>query len=145
MNCVLFAKMDQVFSLKKIKTLKQNWKMEKITGKVREFCQSGKVGTMFTWHGHDISHYNFSSLTSRKSPTRWEELNMLNIHHHCSNSLVLLEPAVLTTRLQYAQIFNTMHFINFMEFAVFKNFEVLIFFLNFNANSIREVCNIQEF
>ena len=54
---------------------------------------------------------------------------MPNIHHHCSNSLVLFEPAVLTTRLQYAQLFNTMHFINFMEFAVFKNFEVLSFFL----------------
>ena len=38
MNCVLFAKMDQVFSLKN-KTLKN-------TGKVREFCQPGKVGTL---------------------------------------------------------------------------------------------------
>ena len=36
MNCVLFAKMDKIFSFKK--TLK--------TGKVKEFCQSGKVGTM---------------------------------------------------------------------------------------------------
>ena len=46
MNCVLFAKMDQVFSLKK-KTLKNTGKMEEDTGKVREFCQSGKVGTLF--------------------------------------------------------------------------------------------------
>ena len=51
MNCVLFAKMDQVFS-KENKTLKKNtgklekkyWKSQ---GKVREFCQSGKVGTLF--------------------------------------------------------------------------------------------------
>ena len=35
MNCVLFAKMDQVFSLKN-KTLKNTGKMEKDTGKVRE-------------------------------------------------------------------------------------------------------------
>ena len=35
MNCVLIAKMDQVLSLKN-------------TGKVGEFCQCGKVGTMFT-------------------------------------------------------------------------------------------------
>ena len=34
MNCVLFAKMDQVFSLKN-KTLKNTGKMEKDTGKVR--------------------------------------------------------------------------------------------------------------
>ena len=47
MNCVLFAKVDQVFSLKKNnKTLKKYWKVAKNTGKVREFCQSGKVGTL---------------------------------------------------------------------------------------------------
>ena len=46
MNCVLFASMDQVFSLKKNKTFKKYWKMAKNTGKVREFCQSGKVGTL---------------------------------------------------------------------------------------------------
>ena len=45
MNSVLFAKMDQVFS-KENKTLKKYWKLEKNTGKVREFCQSGKVGTL---------------------------------------------------------------------------------------------------
>ena len=45
MNYVLFAKMDQVFSLKN-KTLKNTGKMEKDTGKVREFCQSRKVGTL---------------------------------------------------------------------------------------------------
>ena len=47
MNCVLFAKMDQVFS-KENKTLKkilENWKEN--TGKVMEFCQSGKVGTLY--------------------------------------------------------------------------------------------------
>ena len=46
MNCALFAKMDQVFS-KENKTLKKYWKIGKNTGKVREFCQSGKVGTLF--------------------------------------------------------------------------------------------------
>ena len=47
MNCVLFAKMYQVFSIKN-KTLKNIGKMEKDIRKVREFCQSGKVGTMTT-------------------------------------------------------------------------------------------------
>ena len=47
MNCVLFAKMDQVFSLKN-KTLKKYWKMGKNTGKVREFCQAEKVETMIS-------------------------------------------------------------------------------------------------
>ena len=37
MICVLFAKMDQVFSLKLF--FKKNWKSQ-------EFCQSGKAGTM---------------------------------------------------------------------------------------------------
>ena len=49
MNSVLFAKMDQVFS-KENKTLKKYWKFGKkywkSQGKVREFCQSGKVGTL---------------------------------------------------------------------------------------------------
>ena len=48
MNCVLFAKMDQVFS-KENKTLKNIGNWEKIlenTGKVREFCPSRKVGTL---------------------------------------------------------------------------------------------------
>ena len=47
MNYVLFAKMGQIYSLKKNKTLNkilEKWK--KNTGKVREFCQSGKVGTL---------------------------------------------------------------------------------------------------
>ena len=45
MNCVLFAKMDQVFIKTKqnIKKLPENGEK---TGKVREFCQSGKMGTM---------------------------------------------------------------------------------------------------
>ena len=43
MTCVSFAKVDQV---KKNKTLKNTGKMEKNTGKVGEFCQSRKVGTM---------------------------------------------------------------------------------------------------
>ena len=48
MNCVLFAKMDQVFSFlkKNNKTFKKYWKIEKNTGKVWEFCQSGREGTM---------------------------------------------------------------------------------------------------
>ena len=46
MNCVLFAKMDPVFSFKKNRTLKNTGKMAKNTGKVREFCHSGKVGTL---------------------------------------------------------------------------------------------------
>ena len=41
MNCVLFVKMNQVFSLKK-----KNNKALNNTGKVWEFFQSGKVGTM---------------------------------------------------------------------------------------------------
>ena len=44
MNCILFLKMDQVFSLKK--NIKNAGKMDKNTSKVGEFCQSGKVGTM---------------------------------------------------------------------------------------------------
>ena len=47
MNCVLFAKMDQVLSLKNETLKKYYWKMEKNTGKVKEFCQSGKVGTLY--------------------------------------------------------------------------------------------------
>ena len=50
MNCVLFAKMDQVFSLKN-KTLKNTGKMEKDTGKVREFCQSGKMAVVKSSYG----------------------------------------------------------------------------------------------
>ena len=46
MNSVLFAKMDQVFS-KENKTLK---KFSKSQGKVREFCQSGKVETLQICH-----------------------------------------------------------------------------------------------
>ena len=49
MNCVLFAKIYQVLS-KENKTLKKYWKIGekywKSQGKVREFCQSGKVGTL---------------------------------------------------------------------------------------------------
>ena len=45
MNSVSFAKMDQVLS-KENKTLKNTGNLEKNTGKVREFCQSGKVGTL---------------------------------------------------------------------------------------------------
>ena len=46
MNCVLFAKMDQVFSLKN-KTLKNTRKMEKDTGKVRE--KSGNFVSPEKW------------------------------------------------------------------------------------------------
>ena len=53
MNCVLFAKMDQVFSLGN-RTLKKYWKNGKkywkSQGKVREFCQSGKVETLNVAH-----------------------------------------------------------------------------------------------
>ena len=79
MNCVLFAKMDQVFS-KENKTLKKYWKSGKkywkSQGKVREFCLSGKVGTLSAlcqlkmgnqsyhkgqvrWYGVNICVYNF--------------------------------------------------------------------------------------
>ena len=34
------------FSVKKNKTLKNTGNFSKISGKVREFCQSGKVGTL---------------------------------------------------------------------------------------------------
>ena len=46
MNCVLLARMDQVFSIKKKQNIKKILENGKITGKVREFCQSQKVGTM---------------------------------------------------------------------------------------------------
>ena len=46
MNCVLFAKMDKVFSLKN-KTLKNTEKMEKDTGKVRE--KSGNFVSPEKW------------------------------------------------------------------------------------------------
>ena len=46
MNCVLFARMDQVFSLKN-KTLKNTGKMEKGTGKVRE--KSGNFVSPEKW------------------------------------------------------------------------------------------------
>ena len=39
------------FLVRKNKTLKKYWKMEKNTGKVREFCQPGKVGTL---HVHNL-------------------------------------------------------------------------------------------
>ena len=45
MNYVLFAKMGQVFSLK-YETMQNTGKRKRNTGKVREFCQSGKVGNM---------------------------------------------------------------------------------------------------
>ena len=38
-----------MFSVKKT-TLDNTGKMEKYTGKVREFCQSGKVGTMYIYY-----------------------------------------------------------------------------------------------
>ena len=45
MNCALFATMDLSFSLKNT-TLENTGKMEINTGKVREFCYYGIVGTM---------------------------------------------------------------------------------------------------
>ena len=42
MNCTIFAKMDQVFSLE---TFKKYWKMEKILEKSGNFFQFRKVGT----------------------------------------------------------------------------------------------------
>ena len=48
MNCVIFAKMDQGFSLKKQNIEKILEKWEKNIGKVSELCQSGKVGTRNT-------------------------------------------------------------------------------------------------
>ena len=46
MNCVLFAKMDQVFS-KENKTLKNTGKLEQNTGKVRE--KSGNFVSPEPW------------------------------------------------------------------------------------------------
>ena len=49
MNCILFAKIDQVFSLKNrtLKKYRKNGKKYwKSQGIVREFCQSRKVGTL---------------------------------------------------------------------------------------------------
>ena len=61
MNCVLFAKMDQVFC-KENKTLKKYWKIGekywKSQGKVREFCQSGKVGTLKLHKIKNSEHLN---------------------------------------------------------------------------------------
>ena len=60
MNCVLLAKMDQVFS-RENKTLKKYWKIGKkywkSQGKVREFCQSGKVGTLTVRDQSSIPHW----------------------------------------------------------------------------------------
>ena len=44
MNCVLFAKMNQVFSLKKQQNIFKILENRKNTGKIGEFCQSGKDG-----------------------------------------------------------------------------------------------------
>ena len=59
MNNVLFANMDQVFS-KENNTLKKYWKIGekywKSQGKVREFCQSGKVGTL-CYYTIGFGHY----------------------------------------------------------------------------------------
>ena len=46
MNCVLFDKMDKVFSLKKNKTLNKILENKNNAGKVREFCKSEKVATI---------------------------------------------------------------------------------------------------
>ena len=54
MNCVLLAKMDQVFSSKS-KAIKHTAKVGGgDTTKVGEFCQSGKVGTMLTQKIHSL-------------------------------------------------------------------------------------------
>ena len=45
MNCVIFAKMDQVFSKKK-KIIKNTGKWKQILEKSWNFCRSKKVGTM---------------------------------------------------------------------------------------------------
>ena len=45
MKCVLFVHMDKL-QLKNQNILKNTGKIEKYTGKVGEFCQSGKLGTM---------------------------------------------------------------------------------------------------
>ena len=58
MNCVLFAKMDQVFS-KENKTPKKYWKIGKNTGKVREFCHSEKVGTLYFTRQNSENDRNF--------------------------------------------------------------------------------------
>ena len=50
MNCVLFAKMDQVFSLKKNKTLKKYWKNGKNSGKIKE--KSGNFVSPEKWEPH---------------------------------------------------------------------------------------------
>ena len=72
MNCVLFAKMDRVFS-KENKTLKKYWKIGekywKSQGKVREFCQSGKVGTLF-----DVDKMRTVSCTSAQHTMYFMEL-----------------------------------------------------------------------
>ena len=55
MNCVLFDKNGSGFQLKKNKT--NTGKMEnKNAGKVRVFCQSGKVGTMIEFN---VNSFNY--------------------------------------------------------------------------------------
>ena len=46
MNYISFAKINQVSAKKK--PLKNTRKIGKSTGKVREFCQSGKMGTLLS-------------------------------------------------------------------------------------------------
>ena len=65
MNCVLFAEMDQVFSLKIIdikKILENGKKYWKSQGKVREFCQSRKVGTLYICAVIEFCHQYFSTI-----------------------------------------------------------------------------------
>ena len=57
MNCVLFAKMDQVFS-KENKTLKKYWKIGRNTGKVRE--KSGNFVSPEKWEPWSL--YNIRTL-----------------------------------------------------------------------------------
>ena len=52
------------FSVKKTKHKKNTGKLEKNTGKVREFCQSGKVGTLMTQSERKTRRINFSFLQS---------------------------------------------------------------------------------
>ena len=91
MNCVLFAKMDKVFSYKN-KTLKKNtgkWKQN--TRKFGEFCKSGKVGTMISYPESDsteakkhLREGNRNATTDEGQSKGVKNCNAV-AHLHCEN------------------------------------------------------------
>ena len=68
MNCVIFANMDKVFSLKEIKKYRKIEK--KNTKKIMEFCRSGKVATVLHYWVYCTPHV-FKSCPYRS----WNKIN----------------------------------------------------------------------